>query len=65
MSLDMLTTGHHGSDRVEVSKLLSNDPKKKWVVQKFGGTSVGKFADRIVDGVVKYVCRILKEAGCN
>ena len=57
----MLTTGHHGSDGLEVSKLLRNDPEKKWVVQKFGGTSVGKFADRVVEGVVKYICQFLKK----
>ena len=57
----MLTTGHCGSDRAEVLDFLRNDPKKKWVVQKFGGTSVGKFADRVVDDVVKYICQVLKK----
>lgn len=26
-----------------------------WVIQKFGGTSVGKFATNIVDHIVMYV----------
>jgi aspartate kinase len=30
----------------------SSDPA--WVVQKFGGTSVGKFAIKIVDHIVLY-----------
>jgi aspartate kinase len=25
-----------------------------WIVQKFGGTSVGKFADKIAEDVVRY-----------
>jgi translation initiation factor RLI1 len=31
------------------------DPNAGWVIQKFGGTSVGKYARRIGDEVVKYV----------
>lgn len=29
-------------------------PTDSWVVQKFGGTSVGKFAVQIVDNVIRY-----------
>jgi aspartate kinase len=32
-----------------------NDSKAGWVVQKFGGTSVGKFAGKIADDIVRYV----------
>jgi aspartate kinase len=35
--------------------LLSNSPDHSWVVQKFGGTSVGKFPDKIAEDIVKYV----------
>ena len=56
MSSEMSKTGDHGPVTVEGSNLLRNDPGKKWVVQKFGGTSVGKFPDSIVEDVVKYVC---------
>lgn len=30
-------------------------PKSNWVVQKFGGTSVGKFCLNIIDQVILYV----------
>jgi hypothetical protein len=30
-------------------------PEGHWIVQKFGGTSVGKFALTIVDKIVVYV----------
>lgn len=30
------------------------DPDAKWLVQKYGGTSVGKFASQIVEDVVPY-----------
>lgn len=33
-----------------------NDPiPKGWVVQKFGGTSLGKFSLEIVDDIIRYV----------
>lgn len=34
---------------------LSNNAEHGWVVQKFGGTSVGKFADKICIDIVKSV----------
>lgn len=33
-------------------------PHSNWVVQKFGGTSVGKFALNIIEQVVQYDSRI-------
>lgn len=30
-----------------------NHHAKSWVVQKFGGTSVGKFADKIAEDLVR------------
>ena len=33
----------------------NSDSSRKWVVQKFGGTSVGKFADKITEDIVRYV----------
>lgn len=35
--------------------ILSRPPHSNWVVQKFGGTSVGKFALNIIEQVVEYV----------
>src|SRR5258706_7807875 len=32
----------------------STDPDTPWLVQKFGGTSVGKFAAKIAEDVVSY-----------
>lgn len=31
------------------------DPSAKWLVQKYGGTSVGKFATKIAEDIVPYV----------
>ena len=31
------------------------DPAAKWLVQKYGGTSVGKFAAKIAEDIVPYV----------
>jgi len=33
--------------------LISNSPEKPWVVQKFGGTSIGKFAVNIAEEIVR------------
>src|SRR5216684_4038620 len=30
------------------------DPEAKWLVQKYGGTSVGKFASQIAENIVPY-----------
>lgn len=32
------------------------DPEAKWLVQKYGGTSVGKFALQIAENIVPYAC---------
>lgn len=49
MGSDVLVNGHHNHQN-----FLHNDKSKPWVVQKFGGTSVGKFPDRIADKIVKH-----------
>ncbi|KAL1932701.1 hypothetical protein VTP01DRAFT_8379 [Rhizomucor pusillus] len=36
---------------------FQNDPSLPWVVQKFGGTSVGKFLENIADQVIKEYVR--------
>lgn len=33
--------------------MRGNDPKRGWIIQKFGGTSIGKFADKIAEDVVR------------
>ena len=35
-------------------KLLRNTSPSGWIIQKFGGTSVGKFADKIADDIIRY-----------
>jgi aspartokinase len=32
---------------------FNNNPEYPWIVQKFGGTSVGKFLDNIANEVIK------------
>lgn len=34
--------------------LKKNAGPNGWVVQKFGGTSVGKFPDRIAEDIIRY-----------
>jgi aspartate kinase len=49
----------HSQSYPDVIYALKDAPetaaKSNWVVQKFGGTSVGKFAHNIIDQVVLYV----------
>jgi len=37
------------------STLFKNTSPNGWIVQKFGGTSVGKFPDKIAEDIVRYV----------
>lgn len=37
-----------------LSSTQQNGPSKPWIIQKFGGTSIGKFAERIVDELARY-----------
>jgi len=34
--------------------LLKNASTGGWIVQKFGGTSVGKFPDKIAEDIIRY-----------
>lgn len=36
-----------------------NTSRGGWIVQKFGGTSVGKFAVNIAEDIVRYACPML------
>jgi aspartate kinase len=36
------------------STMLTNPRGHGWIVQKFGGTSVGKFPDKIAEDIVRY-----------
>ena len=37
----------------KASEMLYSDPSRPWIIQKFGGTSIGKFVEEIVEQVVK------------
>ena len=49
MGPQLMENGDDTSPSVE----RSNPPPKPWVIQKFGGTSVGKFADKIAEDLVR------------
>ncbi|AMD20007.1 HCL144Wp [Eremothecium sinecaudum] len=38
---------------VHLDNMLGLDQKSNWIVQKFGGTSIGKFAENIVRDIIK------------
>jgi len=38
----------------EPGELLGNEAEGGWIIQKFGGTSVGKFAAQIAEQIVRY-----------
>jgi len=47
MGAEILTTGHSNA------QLKRNDSEGGWVVQKFGGTSVGKLPVNIAEDIVR------------
>ena len=52
----------NGTSHTQTEKLKGNDSEGGWVVQKFGGTSVGKFAREIAEDIVRYVGCVCEEA---
>jgi hypothetical protein len=40
---------------VQTNTMRQNDSRGGWVIQKFGGTSVGKFPKQIAENIVGYV----------
>ncbi|KAI9818512.1 MAG: Aspartokinase [Pycnora praestabilis] len=48
-----LTNGHDGTNGVSSLSKMRNANELGWVVQKFGGTSVGKFALDIAEDIVR------------
>ena len=55
MGLDSLTNGYHDHGASQEPSLLRNNQSKPWVIQKFGGTSIGKFANKIAEDIVRLV----------
>lgn len=49
MGSNTLVNGYHAG------LVRNDDNSRQWVVQKYGGTSIGKFADRIAEDIVRYV----------
>lgn len=45
MVLDVLMNGHYDD--------AGTSEEEKWIVQKFGGTSIGKFAVNVVEDIVR------------
>jgi hypothetical protein len=58
----VLTNGFHNLGVSQEPTLLRNDHGKKWVVQKFGGISLGRFAENIVEGIVRLVFPPMSES---
>lgn len=57
MSASQLSNGprNAASTAQTIEQLRGNNAKGGWVVQKFGGTSVGKFASNIAEDIVRFV----------
>ncbi|KAH8683291.1 Aspartate/glutamate/uridylate kinase [Tricladium varicosporioides] len=53
MSTAILTNGHHDAFTITPNSRLKNNSSRGWVIQKFGGTSVGKFAVNIAEDIVR------------
>ena len=52
MGSEALLYGHY-DHTLDTARLVRNDSPGKWIVQKFGGTSLGKFADRVAEDIVR------------
>ncbi|KAK6607346.1 aspartate kinase [Botrytis cinerea] len=53
MTTEVQCNGHLGASPLISNSLNHNDSHRSWVVQKFGGTSVGKFAVNIAEDIVR------------
>lgn len=43
----------NGDCHKQALRQYPNDPNQSWVIQKFGGTSVGKFSNNLVEEIVR------------
>lgn len=48
------TNGFHKAEQYIATAPERNGRRGTWIVQKFGGTSVGKFPDKVAEDIVKY-----------
>lgn len=55
MTTGVQRNGHHDASPPISNSLNHNDRHRSWVVQKFGGTSVGKFAVNVAEDIVRWV----------
>jgi hypothetical protein len=61
-TVPIVTNGHQDApatttqlgDEASTNMKRGNDSRGGWIVQKFGGTSVGKFAVNIAEDIVRY-----------
>jgi hypothetical protein len=54
MSTVPIPNGYQDAAAIAPNARRRNDSSRGWVVQKFGGTSVGKFAVNIAESIVRY-----------
>ena len=54
MSTAPISNVHRDAAAIAPNARRRNDSSRGWVVQKFGGTSVGKFAVKIAEDIVRY-----------
>ncbi|KAI9839033.1 MAG: Aspartokinase [Sclerophora amabilis] len=55
MGSDGLINGHDRGPQLLSAPQAENEDSRSWIVQKFGGTSLGKFAINVAEDIVKYV----------
>lgn len=55
MTTEVQCNGHLDASPLISNSLNHNESHRTWVVQKFGGTSVGKFAVNIAEDIVRWV----------
>ncbi|CAG8971924.1 hypothetical protein HYALB_00003259 [Hymenoscyphus albidus] len=53
MTTSVVTNGHHDASSITPPRPRKNNSSLGWVVQKFGGTSVGKFAVNIAEDIIR------------
>jgi aspartate kinase len=58
-----LTNGRHEGPIPVQSHLRKNDTPRGWVVQKFGGTSVGKLPANIAEDIVRWEFKLGRGKG--
>jgi hypothetical protein len=61
MSREVEVNGLHHPPAPAEEQLKNNDSPNGWIVQKFGGTSVGKLPVNIAEDIVRYAPNLTAE----